>query len=402
MKLSLNVDSLQESATIYMSTLAKRLRAEGRHILDLSAGEPDFDTPEWVKDRAIAAVRAGATKYTQVAGLPELRKAIAAQLERQAGRPIPWEGVVTTCGVKHGLFNTCFTLFGPGDHVLVTTPYWTSYPQIVLLSRAEPLSVQGAEENSFKVTPEDLDHAVTPSTRGLIVCSPSNPTGAVYSLEELEAVARWAKERGIWLLSDEIYGQIYYGEGRRAPGVLDLSPDALGPYVLLDGFSKSIAMTGWRLGFTYCEPELAAKLTALQSQVTSNPATPSQHAALAALQDQIRASASIAEMREAFQRRRDLVVRLMREHLPDVDFVYPEGAFYLFFRIDAFIDSSFRDSTSLCRAILERSGVAMVPGAAFGDDRYMRLSFATSDDVLRQAIERMARALRGEAVESTT
>jgi len=223
----------------------------------------------------------------------------------------------------------------------------------------------------------------------------------VYSLEELEAVARWAKERGIWLLSDEIYGHIYYGEGRRAPGVLDLSPDVLGPYVLLDGFSKSIAMTGWRLGFTYCEPELATRLTALQSQVTSNPATPSQHAALAAVQDQTRANESIAEMREAFQRRRDLVVRLMREHLPDVDFVYPEGAFYLFFRIDAFIDSNFRDSTSLCSAILQRSGVAMVPGAAFGDDRYMRLSFATSDDVLREAIERMARALRGEPAEST-
>ncbi|MBI4540800.1 MAG: pyridoxal phosphate-dependent aminotransferase [Gemmatimonadetes bacterium] len=394
MDLSPNVERLEGSLTIGVSTLAKRLRAEGRDIIDLSAGEPDFGTPEWVRERAIAAIRAGATRYTPTAGLPELRRTIAARLARRAQREIPWESVVVTCGAKHALFNACFTLFGPGDDVLVLVPYWTSYPQIVMLARAEPAFVRASEERGFLVTPADLDRAATGRTRGIIICSPCNPTGAVYSLDELEAVARWAKERGVWLLSDEIYGHIYYGEGGVAPGLLDLPEDALGPFVLVDGLSKCFAMTGWRMGFSHCEPELATQLTAFQSHVTSNPATPSQYAALGALEDEEHAERDVAEMVRAFRRRRDLVVELMREHLPDLEVVYPEGAFYLFFRVDEHFDDECPDSTAVCRAILERSGVAVVPGIAFGDDRYARLSFAASEEELTQGIRRMAMALR--------
>lgn len=393
MDFSANVQRLEASATIRVSTLAKRLRAEGRDIIDLSAGEPDFGTPEWISERAIAAIREGATRYTPVAGIPELRRAIAARLERRAGRPVPWEGVVVSCGAKHSLFNACFSLFGAGDEVLVLLPYWTSYPQMITLARAEPVFVQGPEERAFRVTPAELEAAATPRTRGLLISSPCNPSGAVYGDDELEAVARWAKERGVWLVSDEIYGHIHFGGRALAPGLLDVPEDALGPFVLVDGLSKSYAMTGWRIGFSYCDPELAARFTALQSQMTSNPATPSQHAALAAFRDEARAEESVGRMVEAFRRRRDLVVRLMGEHVPDVEFVYPEGAFYLYFRIESYFDEDCPDSTSLCAAILERGGVAVVPGIAFGDDRYARLSFAASDEELTRGVERIAAAL---------
>lgn len=393
MDFSPNIERLEDSATLRVSALAKRLRAEGREIIDLSVGEPDFATPAFICDRAIAAVRGGATRYTPAAGLPELRRAIARWLGRRAAREIAWEGVVVSCGAKHALFNACFALFGPGDEVLVLSPYWTSYPQIVTLARGEPVFVQGPSERGFRVTPDDLDRVATDRTRGLMLCSPCNPTGAVYGREELEAVARWAKERGVWLLSDEIYGRIYYGETERAPGILELSDDVLGPFVLVDGFSKSFAMTGWRLGFSYCAPELAARLAAIQSHVTSNPATPSQHAALAALEEEEQSDRTVDEMVRAFRRRRDLVVRLVREHLPDLEFVEPEGAFYLFFRVDPYFDDDCPDSTALCAEILERTGVALVPGAAFGDDRYARLSFAASDGELTRGIQRVADAL---------
>ena len=208
MQLSDNVSKLKPSATMAVSSLAKRLAAEGRDILNLSAGEPDFDTPGFVCDAAIAGIRAGKTRYTPPAGTPELRKAIAAQLSARAERTLPWEGVVVTAGAKQALFNSIFTLFGPGDEVVVVAPYWTTYPALVTIARAEPVVVLGDEQAAFKVTPAHLDSVATERTRGLILNSPCNPTGAVYSLAELGALAEWAKKRDVWLLSDEIYRDI--------------------------------------------------------------------------------------------------------------------------------------------------------------------------------------------------
>ncbi|MEJ2539716.1 MAG: pyridoxal phosphate-dependent aminotransferase, partial [Gemmatimonadota bacterium] len=392
-----NVAQMRPSATLAVSALAKKLASEGRDIINLGAGEPDFDTPKHIAEAAIQGIRDGRTRYTPAPGLPELRKAIAGVLSRQAGRELPWEGVVVTSGTKQALFNACFSLFGPGDEVLIGTPYWTSYPEMVGLARATPVLVTGAEERDLKVTPDDLEAAANDRTRGFLFSSPGNPTGVVYERHELQAIAEWARDRGVWLLSDEIYRQIYFGEGGEAPGVLDLTPESLGPWVLFDGTSKACAMTGWRLGFSFCDPEYARTFASLQSHTTSNAATPSQIAALAAYSRWDETLAAVAEMRVAFRRRRDLVTRLFRERLPDLPFLEPHGAFYLFARVDGIFGPGRANAQELCSWILEEAGVALVPGEAFGDPRYARLSYATSDDQLEAAVDRMAGLLTGVA-----
>jgi aspartate aminotransferase len=396
MGFSENISRLQPSATIAVSTLAKKLTAEGRDIINLSAGEPDFDTPTWISDGAVGGIRDGRTRYTPTPGMPALRQAIAGFMAHESGRAVTVDGIVVSNGAKQSLFNAAFTLFGPGDEVLIGSPYWTSYPQIVTLARAEPVFVAGAESREFLLAPEDLDRAATHRTKGLILSSPSNPTGAVYGKAELEAVARWSRDRGVWLITDEIYRHIYYGaEESAAAGLLSLPADALGDFVLIDGVSKSWAMTGWRIGYAYTAPEVAGKMSALQSHMTSNAAAPSQMAALTAYGDPERALASAAEMTAAFRRRRDLVTGLFRQALPDLPFVEPRGAFYLFFRVDSLFDEDCADSSAWCTRMLEETGVAMVPGVAFGDDRFVRLSFATSDELLEQAIHRLAEAVTG-------
>lgn len=401
MKLSRNIARLQPSATIAVSSLAKRLRAQGRDIIDLSAGEPDFDTPRFIADAAVEGIREGKTRYTPTPGMPELRSAIAQTLSGIAGRPMESDRVVVGTGGKQSLFNACFCLFGQGDEVLIASPYWTSYPQIVTLAQANPVFVQGAEERDFLLTPEDLEAKLTPNTRGLILCSPSNPVGSVYSLEGLTAVAEWARARGIWLIADEIYRAIYYGEDRdQAPSILEIPEAKLPNFVLVDGASKSFAMTGWRLGFAYTQADLAAKMSALQSHVTSNASAPSQVGALAAYSRPEEAQAAVRSMVEAFRRRRDLVVKLFLELLPGMGFIAPKGAFYLFFRVDSLFDEAMPDSTAFCSWMLEETGVATVPGVAFGDDRFVRMTYATSDSVLEDAIQRMAKAVRGRLIEA--
>jgi aspartate aminotransferase len=391
MQLSENVKRLKPSATMAVSALAKRLIAEGRDVLDLSAGEPDFDTPAFVRDAAIRGIQSGQTRYTAPAGTPALRKAIAARLGERAGRPMDWEGVVVTAGAKQALFNAIFTLFGPGDEVIVPAPYWTTYPDLVTIARAEPVIAMGQERRSFKIGPADLDAAATPRTRGLVLNSPCNPTGAVYSLAEVQAIAEWARDRGIWLISDEIYRAIYYGaEGEHAPGLLELPTSSLGRFVLVDGASKAFAMTGWRIGFTWADPEISKRFAALQSQITSNPTTPAQAAALEAYANVSAAAASVSAMARAFRRRRDLVTARMRELLPALPFVQPEGAFYLYFRVDSLFGGDVRGATSWCSRLLEEQGVALVPGAAFGDDRWVRMSYAAADEVLERALRRIA------------
>ena len=394
MEFSPNISRLEPSATIAVSTLAKRLRAEGRDIIDLSAGEPDFGTPEWISDGAIEGIRSGSTRYTPVSGIPELRRAIAGYLESVSGRPMDWEGVVVGAGAKQALFNAAFALFGPGDEVLIGAPYWTSYPQMVVLARADPIPVSGDPDRNFLLTRADLDAARTERTKGLILCSPSNPTGAVYTLEELGDIAEWAKENDVVLLADEIYREIYFGDDRPfAPSILQLPEESLGTYVLIDGASKCFAMTGWRIGFSYSEVELAKKLGALQSHATSNAASPSQMAALSAYSDLERAREAKRGMTATFRGRRARVVALLGELLPQLSFVEPMGAFYFFIRVDALFRDGISDSTALCSWLLEESGVAMVPGVAFGDDRFVRISFATSDELMESALRRVAEAV---------
>lgn len=387
-----NVRQLQPSATLAVAARAKELAASGADIVDLSAGEPDFDTPAFAAEAGIAAIKAGQTRYTAAAGLPELRRAIARELARASGIEADPAGVVVTAGAKQALFNAMFVLFGPNDRVIVPAPYWTSYPALVHLARAEPLIVQGDPALDFKITPAILDAAGAGDAKGIILNSPANPTGAVYSEAELRAVAEWAVEHGMWLIGDQIYGRLYY-EGERAPGLLDLGPHIAEHSIVIDGASKLFAMTGWRIGFSYSAPAIATSMASVQSHITSNAATPSQHAALAAYAEDPGSRAELRTMQRAFRARRDLVVRLFDELLPGVEFVQPDGAFYLFFRVDSFFDEKTRDSVSLCARLLEESGVALVPGEAFGDDRYVRMSYATSEAAIEEGVSRIARVL---------
>lgn len=392
MRVSSNVARLQPSATLVLSTRVRALIAAGADVIDLSVGEPDQPTPSFIARAGIAAIRAGRTRYTSAAGIPELRAAIAADLHRlsPAAPSVDPAGIVVSGGAKQALFNACFTLFGPGDRVLIPVPFWTSYPALVELARAEPVFVQGAEERGFRVTPDDLERASEGGgVRGLLLNSPCNPTGAVYSHPELRAIAEWAAERDVWVISDEIYRRIFRG-GPLAPGLLDLPPELLERTVVVDGASKAFAMTGWRIGFSYSSPALAGKLTALQSQTTSHPSTPSQWAALAAYRAGEEEEEAFRTMASTFRNRLERVVDLFREHLPRVRFVEPQGAFYLFFRAEALARAG-EDSAAVCARLLEQAGVALVPGEAFGDERFIRLSYACSEETLRDAVRRIAR-----------
>ena len=302
-----NIAELQESATIAVSARAKALRAAGRAVIDLGAGEPDFPTPSFIRDAAKRAIDAGATRYTLVEGIQPLRECIAVRANERLGVTSVTSGdVVVSTGSKQSLFNSCFALFGPGDEVLVPTPAWTSYYQILTLARARPVAVYGCRENSLKVTPEELTRAATSRTRGVMLNSPTNPTGAVYSLEELRAILRLAASRGWWVISDEIYREISYEA--EAPSLLDAvagEPSLRERIVVVDGVAKAYAMTGWRIGWSIAPTVVARAICALQSHTTSNASTPSQHAALCALSSREQSEAAIANMVAEFRRRRD-------------------------------------------------------------------------------------------------
>lgn len=394
MHISDNIRELRPSATLAVSALCRQLRASGRDVLDLSAGEPDFRTPEFASQAGIAAIQQGFTHYTPVPGIPALRDAIAAHLGRVSGRPMDAAGVVVSSGAKQALFNACFALFGPGDDVLIPTPYWTSYPEILTLARARPHFVPGDPANAMKVDVSALDATRTPQTRGLILNSPGNPTGAVYDRQELDAIMLWAADRDIWVISDEIYSRMCY-TAERATSVLDLDASLLDRVVVVDGVSKTFAMTGWRIGFSYSNVLLAAHLAAVQSHVTSGASSPAQAAALAVYRDEPRVHEAVRAMIRVFQRRRDHAADAIREQLPKAAFIVPDGAFYLFVRVDDYYDDDRPDSVSFCNDLLTRTGVALVPGIAFGDDRYVRLSFATPEGEMLEGIRRVGELLHG-------
>lgn len=396
-QISENVRELQPSATLAVAALCRQLQASGKDVLDLSAGEPDFRTPDFASAAGIAAIEQGDTHYTPVPGTNALRRAIAGHLTRASGKQADPLGVVVSSGAKQAVFNACFTLFGPGDEVLIPAPYWTSYPEIITIARARPVFVMGDEANSLKVDVAALEAKRTPHTRGLILNSPSNPTGSVYTRAELDAVVRWTSEHGIWVISDEIYGRMCY-TGDRAASVLDLDPSLHERLIVVDGASKTFAMTGWRIGFSYCRPALATHLSSLQSHITSGASSPAQAAAVAAYQDDPRVEQTVGAMVRVFRRRRDHAVDAIREHLPDAKFHTPDGAFYLFVRVDAYYDEKRSDSVKFCSDLLERTGVALVPGSAFGDDRYVRLSFAAPEAEILEAIRRTGAAMRNEPV----
>jgi aspartate aminotransferase len=390
--LSLNLVHLTPSETVAISAECRRRKAAGEDVFDLSIGEPDFDTPAVIAQAGIQAIQRGMTRYPPNQGLPELRIAIARHLSLlSAGRAVNPDNILISSGSKQSLFNTCFSLFGPKDQVLIPAPAWVSYPQIVHLTRAEPVLVPGDIEWGLKVSARDLDRHSTTRTRGVILCSPCNPTGAVYTLAELRAIAEWARKHDVWVIADEIYRRIHFGAGP-APSFLDLPDELLERTVVIYGASKAYAMTGWRIGAALAPAHVTKAMAALQSHTTTGANHPAQWAAAAAFGDE-RVEPEVDRMVTAFRRRRDYLVGRFREEAPGVEFVEPHGAFYFFFRVDG-LTGPGGGGMSFCERLMQQEGVALVPGAAFGDDRWVRLSYATSDKDLQAALDRVLRLVR--------
>ncbi|HSJ64872.1 MAG TPA: pyridoxal phosphate-dependent aminotransferase [Gemmatimonadaceae bacterium] len=391
---SANIAALRASATIAVSARARALRAEGVPVIDLGAGEPDFDTPPFIRRAAQQALDEGATRYTATEGILPLRAAIAAATNdlrgAAGGTAVSPDDIVVSAGSKQALMNACFALFGPEDEVLIPTPGWTSYYELVRLARATPVPVAGDPANGLRIDRQALAAAATPRTRGMILNSPCNPTGAIYDRQALGALLAFAAERGWWTVSDEIYRRIAYESP--APSALEVTAWP-GRVVVVDGVAKAYAMTGWRIGWAVAPRRLASAMAALQSHTTSNAAAVSQHAALAALERRAEADAAIATMVGAFRERRDAVLDVLRQE-PRLRWVDPQGAFYLFLDVSAISTGEEAPGTVFTAHLLERHHVAVVPGAAFLTPGWVRLSYAAPLETVVEGANRVVAAFR--------
>jgi len=385
---SSNVAQLKESATIAVSQRARALKAQGRQIIDLGAGEPDFDTPVFIRRAAQRALDEGATKYTAVEGILPLRQAIADGANKQNQcEPVSPADIIVTTGSKQALFNSCFALFGEEDEVLVPTPAWTSYYEMVDLSRATAVPVVGDAARGFKVTADELERHATENTHGLMLNSPCNPTGSVYTAGELSDLVRLAAERNWWVISDEIYRRIAY-DGPAA-GLLAVAKSRE-RIVVIDGMAKSFAMTGWRIGWAIANTAVTKTLVALQSHTTSNATTVAQYAALEALRQRDEAESAIAGMVSEYRRRRDAALQVLRQpHGPRV--VDPDGAFYLFIDVQDTDPANEDAGSAFATRLLEEHGVAVVPGAAFRTPGWVRLSYAAAQEAVVEGVKRIVR-----------
>ena len=383
--------SLEPSATLAMAAKASALAASGVDVIDLSVGEPDFPTPAHICAAAEAAIRAGKTKYTPAAGIPDLRKAVAADASRRTGLAVTPAQVVVSNGAKHALHNVFMALLDEGDEVIVPAPYWVSYGELIKLSGAKPVLLETSIADDFKLRPEAFRAALTPKTRMLLLCSPSNPTGVVYTPDELRALADIAIEADLAVIADEIYDQLVF-DGRQSPSFPTLRPGLADRTVVVAGVSKTYSMTGWRIGWTISPEPLAKAIGNLQSQETSNPCSVSQHAAVAALTGP---QECVAEMCRAFEKRRDLVAARLSA-IPGVRLPRIGGAFYAFFDIQPALakgKSGITTSMQWCEALLEQEHVALVAGSAFGAEGHVRMSFAASEEKLTEGLDRIARFL---------
>jgi aspartate/methionine/tyrosine aminotransferase len=395
-RISRRVAAITESATLAVDAKAKALQAAGQDVIGFGAGEPDFPTPEHIVDAALAACRSISDHhYTPTGGLPELRSAIAAKTQRDSGYRVEPQQVVVTNGGKHAVYNTFQTLLDPGDEVLLPAPYWTTYPESIALADGVPVVLPTTAASEFRVSVEQLDAAWTPRTKAMLFVSPSNPTGAVYPAEEVEAIGRWAVERQVWVITDEIYEHLTYGD-HRFTSMPVLVPELADACVVLNGVAKTYAMTGWRVGWLIAPPDVSAAAANLQSHQTSNVANVSQRAALAAVSGDL---AAVAEMRAAFARR-GTVMHEMLAAIPGVTCLAPQGAFYCFPSFEGVLGRALAGHTpttsvELCELLLDEAKVAIVPGEAFGAPGYARLSFALGDDALVEGVERIAKLLGG-------
>lgn len=379
MEISARAAQLTPSLTLSIDSKAKAMKAEGIDVCGFGAGEPDFDTPEHIKAAAVAALEAGFTKYTPSAGLPELRQAIAEKLEADNQISYRASQIVVSSGAKHSCYNAILATCQAGDEVLIPSPYWVSYPDMVKLAGAEPVIVPTTERNGWKMRASDFENAMTPRTKMLILNTPGNPTGAVYTREELEAIVEVAAEEDIYILSDEIYEKLVYDEIKHV-SVASLSQEAYDLTITVNGFSKAYAMTGWRLGYMAAPEAVAKAVDSIQSHSTSNPCSFAQKGAVAALKGDQQA---LADMRDEFSMRRNYMFDRITK-IPNITAVKPEGAFYILVNISQLGLSS----QNFADRLLSKANVAVIPGAAFGDDRTVRLSYATSIDIIKKGLDR--------------
>ncbi|MBD3790778.1 MAG: pyridoxal phosphate-dependent aminotransferase [Campylobacterales bacterium] len=381
MMLSDRIQSLSPSLTIAISSLARDLKAEGKDVLSFSAGEPDFGTPQKIKDEAIKAINDGFTQYTAVPGIPELLKAVAGKLKRENGLEYAPSDIIVSNGAKQSLFNLFQAVINPGDEVIIPAPYWVTYPELVIYSEGKPVIIETDEKSGFKITAEQLKNAITPKTKMIVLTSPSNPTGSVYSKEELESLAEVLKGTDILVASDEMYEKLVYGIDFVATA--SISEDMYQRTVTINGLSKSVAMTGWRFGYLASPNKaLIAAMNNLQSQSTSNINSITQKAAIVALNGEV--DAEIEEMRQAFDARAAEAVKLFNE-IDGLSVLKPDGAFYLFVNTKEISN----DSIEFCKEMLQETGVAVVPGIGFGAEGYFRFSFATDIETIREGISRI-------------
>lgn len=391
-ELSNRLNRLAPSATLAMSQKSSEMKAQGVDVINLSVGEPDFNTPDHIKEAAKKAIEDNFSRYSPVPGYPELRKAIVAKLKNENGLDYSMSEILVSNGAKQSVCNTVMALVNDGEEVIIPAPYWVSYPQMVKLAGGTPVIVNAGFDQDFKMTPEQLEAAITPETRMLILCSPSNPTGSVYSKEELEALAEVIKRHeGLYVLADEIYEHINYVGHHESiaqfPGMKERS-------IIVNGVSKAYAMTGWRIGFIAAPEWIVKGCNKLQGQYTSGPCSVSQKAAEAAYTT---SQECVETMRKAFERRRDLIVSLAKE-IPGLEVNCPQGAFYLFPKCSSFYGKSYEGrkietSTDLAMFLLEEGHVATVGGDAFGDPECFRMSYATSDDNICEAMRRIKETL---------
>jgi aspartate aminotransferase len=384
-QLASRVGALTPSSTLAITAKAKELKAQGKDVIGLGAGEPDFNTPQHIIDAAVKSMNEGFTKYTPSGGLPELKKEIASKLKRDQGLDYKPNEIIVTNGAKHGLYTLFQVLLNEGDEVIIPIPYWVSYPEQVKLAGGKPIYVEGFEQNQFKITPEQLKEKISSKTRAVIINSPSNPTGMVYTREELKALGDVCLEKGILIISDEIYEKLIYGNTQHV-SIAEISAELKQQTIIINGVSKSHSMTGWRIGYAAGNSKIINAMTDLASHSTSNPTTPAQYATIAAYSE---SQEAVEMMRKAFEERLEIIHAKLNE-VPGFSCIKPQGAFYLFPNAkEAASLSGCKDVDEFAEVLLTEANVAVVPGSGFGAPDNLRLSYATSLDQLEEAISRI-------------
>ncbi|MBX9972796.1 pyridoxal phosphate-dependent aminotransferase [Cytobacillus firmus] len=385
MQLAQRVKALTPSTTLAITAKAKELKAQGHDVIGLGAGEPDFNTPQHIIDAAVKSMNEGHTKYTPSAGLPALKKEIANKFKKDQGLDYDASEIIVTNGAKHGLYTLFQVLLNEGEEVIIPTPYWVSYPEQVKLAGGIPVYAEGREENDFKITPEQLAKSITDKTKAVIINSPSNPTGMLYSAEELKELGEVCLKHNVLIISDEIYEKLVYG-GHQHTSIAEISPELKEQTIIINGVSKSHSMTGWRIGYAAGNKNIIKAMTNLASHSTSNPTTTAQYGSIAAYsgpQD------TLEEMREAFEHRLNVIYDKLIS-IPGFTCVKPQGAFYLFPNVKKAAElTGFASVDEFVKALLEEAMVAVIPGSGFGSPDNIRLSYATSLQLLEKAVERM-------------